>query len=137
MEQKHPVGYWVNQLTDEQIEELTKLILTDNEKFSKMEDPKRKETCIKVKYHYNKTNAYLHCRESELTITDFELTGKIHSDSKFYNFMIDCLGSEYAEELANYLEEKIQTLNQDLTKVRALIKFQENLKADLQNENTL
>ncbi len=137
MNTKHPAGYWVNQLNDGQIEELTRLTMSEHEKYSKMEKPEREETQIKVKFHYDRTNAYLHCKESTLIITDFNATGKLFSKRKFYEFMVKTFGTEYAEELVEYLEEKIQNLNQDLTNVKGLVNFQESLKADLQNENTL
>ena len=137
MDKKHPEGYWVGQLTDEQIKELAITLLSKHEKFNKIDKPKREGTHIVVKYHYEKTNAYWRSHDSTLKISDFDLVGKVHSDAKFYETMINFLGNEYAEDLVEYLENKIQTMNQDLSKVKSLLKFKSNLETDLQNENTL
>lgn len=136
MNRKHPEGYWVKQLTDDQIKELAIKLLSKNEKFSRIDKPKRKETEIEVKYHYEKTNAYWRSHDSTLTISDFDVTGKVHSNAKFYEFMISALDEEYAEELINYLEDKIENMNQDLNKVKGLVKFKANLKASLQHHET-
>ena len=136
MNKKYPEGYWVSKLTDDQIKELAIKLLSKNEKFSKIEKPQRNESDIIVKYHYEKTNAYWRSHDSTLTISDFDVNGKVHSSAKFYEFMINALGEEYAEQLVDYLEDKIQNMNQELNKVKSLAKFKANLKADLQNHET-
>lgn len=138
MSTKHPAGYWINQLSDEQIEKLAIRILSKNEKFNKIGTIKREESHIIVNYHYEKINAYLRCRESTITISDFSLSGKVHSDCRFYEFMIETLGNEYAEELLEYLEKAIADMNQDISVVKGLINFKNNIEEDLQHhENNI
>jgi len=138
MKKKHPEGYWANQLSDEQIQHLAIKLSSKNEKFKKIDYIQRKDSQVVVKFYYEKTNTYLRCKDATITINDFSLTGKIHSDFKFYQFMIDSLGNEYADDLINYLEKTIQNMNEDLRSVKSLIKLKNDLEDNLQqNENTL
>lgn len=138
MNKKHPEGYWANQLSDEQIQKLTIKLSSKNEKFKKIDYIQRKDSQIVVKFYFEKTNTYLRCREATITINDFSLTGKIHSNFKFYQFMIDTFGNEYAEDLIEHLEETVQNMNQDLHSVKTLIKFKNDLEDNLQqDENSL
>ena len=136
MNTKHPEGYWVNQLSDENILTIAKKLLSENEKFIKIDQVKKLKDKITTKLHYEKTNTYLRIRDAEITINDFEVRGKIHTSSKFYTYMIDLFGNDYAIDLIEHLEELISSLEKDTSHKKGLINFKNKIEDNLNQNNT-
>lgn len=107
MNKKHPNGYWVQQLTDEKIEELLrKLLTTSTKKFKRIINQERTDDAIAIKCCSTKTKSYFTYAESNLVITDYKVVGN-NSNTKFYEYMIETFGKAYAKDLIVYIDRYI------------------------------
>ena len=115
MNKKHPNGYWVQQLTDENIRDLLDIIVSTKKtkKFKKVLKQTITEDTITIKYHSIKTNCYLSYAEDILEIKDYKISGR-HPYTMYYEFMIDLFGEEYAEDFLQYAEEYIANNPEDI-----------------------
>lgn len=108
MELKHPEGYWVQQLTDENTRDLLDILVSKkkNKKFKRVLEQRRNNKEISIKYYSIKTNCYLSYAEDILTINDYKISGG-HSYIDFFEFMIELFGEEYANDLIAFAENYI------------------------------
>lgn len=109
MNKKHPEGYWVQKLSDEQVWNLLYTLVSKkaNRRFSKVLNYDRKDNIITINYCSHKTNCYLTYAEDSLIITDYKIGGR-HPYMPYYEFMIDLFGDEYADDFLVYADEYIE-----------------------------
>lgn len=112
MELKHTEGYWIQQLTDENLRDLLDILVSKkkNKKFKKVLEQRRTENEISIKYYSTRTNSYLTYAEDTLTINDYKISGG-HSYIDFFEFMIELFGDDYANDLIEYAEKYIAEEN--------------------------
>ena len=105
---KHPDGYWVQQLTDEDTRDLLDILVSKKKqkKFKKTTKYLRTETDITITYESIKQHCYLTYAEDTLVITDYKISGG-HSYMDFYEFMIEKFGEDYATDFIAYANEFI------------------------------
>ncbi|MBR6779379.1 MAG: hypothetical protein IKM43_04500 [Clostridia bacterium] len=105
MEQKHKPGYWINQLSDEQIEELAKTLLSTKNNF-KLKSVKvaRAKDHVDVLYTGRKTNTYLNLVEQTITLEDYRVRGQ-YNYVNYYEYMISILGAKYVDELIAFMQD--------------------------------
>lgn len=138
MNKKHPNGYWVQKLTDENVRDLLDLIVATKKtkKFKKVLKQTRTEEDVTIKYCSTKTNCYLSYAEDTLTINDYKISGQ-HPYSLYYEFMINLFGEEYANDFLAYADEYIAENPEDKWSDR-LKKLKDAIPAlvDSYNHNT-
>ena len=105
MNEKHPNGYWVQKLTDEDIRDLLDILVSKkkNKKFKKVLKQERTDTTITIQYESIKYHSYLTYAEDILVITDYKINGG-HSYMDFYEFMIEKFGEEYANDFIEFAD---------------------------------
>ena len=108
MDLKHPEGYWVQQLTDDNIRDLLDIIVSSKKfkKFKKVISQERTENMVSILYASIKTNCYLNYCEDKLIINDYKISGQ-HPYLLYYEFMINLFGEEYANDFLAYAENYI------------------------------
>ena len=108
MELNHANGYWVSQLTDENVKDLLAILTSKkkNKKFRNIIKQERTTEEISILYYSTVTNRYLTYKEDTLRINDFKISGG-HSYIDFFEFMIELFGEEYANDFLLYIEQYI------------------------------
>lgn len=137
MELKHPEGFWVQQLTDENTRDLLDILVSKkkNKKFKKVLEQRRNNKEISIKYYSIKTNCYLGYAEDILTINDYKISGG-HSYIDFFEFMIELFGEEYANDLIAFAETYIaEELNDKWSKRFEKLKSAVPAMLDSHNHN--
>ena len=114
MNKKHPNGYWVQKLTDENARDLLDMIVATKKtkKFKKVWKQERTDDKITIIYQSVKLHSYLSYAEDTLEITDYKISGQ-HPYTMYYEFMIDLFGEEYAEDFLQYADEYIANNPED------------------------
>ena len=109
MQTKHPNGYWVQQLTDEQIRDLLDILVSKKKvrKFKKVINQTRTNNSISILYEATKLNTWLTYAEGRVEIEDYKISGG-HSYIDFYEFMIENFGEEYANDLIAHADKFIE-----------------------------
>ena len=115
MEINHPNGYWVQQLTDENIDELFEILISKkkNLKFKKVHTVTRNEESLTVCYVAKKINGYFGNPEHNSEVYDFKITGGL-AYLDFYEYMIEKFGNEYSDELVAFIDNLIETNPNDV-----------------------
>jgi len=108
MNKRHPNGYWVQKLSDENARDLLDLIVSSkkNKKFKKVLKQTRTDDEITIQYCSTKTHCYLSYAEDTLKINDYKISGQ-HPYTIYYEFMINLFGEEYANDFLAYADEFI------------------------------
>lgn len=111
---KHPNGYWVQKLTDENTRDLLDLIVSTKKtkKFKKIFNYSRTDDAITIKYESIKLHNYLTYSDDTLIITDYKISGQ-HPYTLYYEFMIGLFGEDYANDFLAYAEEYIANCQED------------------------
>ena len=119
MEVKHPEGYWIQQLKDENISDLLDILVSKKKvrKFKKVLKQERTEKEITILYEARKLNTYLTYAEGSVSMTDYKITGG-HSYIDFYEFMIENFGDEYVNDLLAHADKFILENPEDKWAVR-------------------
>lgn len=109
MKQKHPEGFWSNQLTDEQVKELTKQLVSKKPKidFSSVAKITRTDDAILVEYDALRNDCFFRYTCGNCKITDFKLSGGLNY-MVFYEFMVELFGEEYVNDFYAYADEYIK-----------------------------
>ena len=126
---KHPNGYWVQQLTDEDVNELLSTIVArkKTKKFKKVNSQKRTSDTITIVYSSTYLHRYLTYAEDTLVINDYKISGQ-HPYTFYYEFMISLFGEEYANDFLAYAENYI-TENPEDNWAKRLIKIKDAIPA--------
>ncbi len=114
MNTKYTEGYWVNQLSDEEIKELFEILISKkkNLKFNGVHKITRGKESLSVLFVAKKTNVYSSNPEHTSLVSDFKITGGL-AYLDFYEFMIEKFGEEYSDELLNYIDSVIDANPED------------------------
>jgi len=106
MNKKHPAGFWANQLTDDQVKELTKILISKKPKisFSKVANITRENNEINIIYEALRNNCFFRYMEGNCKITDFKLSGGLNYVA-FYEYMIEKFGEAYVDDFYIYAED--------------------------------
>jgi hypothetical protein len=114
MQTTHPKGYWVQQLTDDQIRDLLEILVSKKKvrKFNKVINQTRTDDSISIFYTATKLNSWLTYAEGKVLIEDYKISGG-HSYIDFYEFMIENFGEEYANDLLAHADKFMEENPED------------------------
>lgn len=119
MNKKHPNGYWINQLSEENISELLYRLTSfkKDKKFKRVINQTKTDDCITINYCSTRTDRYFTHTENTLTIRDYEIDRK-HSCLIFYDYMIELFGEVYAKDALKFVNEFISNNPEGLWSTR-------------------
>ena len=101
----HTPGYWVNQLTTEEIEAIIKSLTETNKnvKLNKVKKIIKSEEFITVVYEVEKLNAYIRFSDRTTQLHDYFAKGK--SLEAYVTSMANIFNEVYVEDFNAYVEE--------------------------------
>lgn len=128
----HNEGYWITQLTDEQLTDIFNEVYRGDPKRYRLQsfDIFRSSNFISLRYHRQDRHTYSTICDSWVNLFDYFTSG-VYTD-KFYAKMISIFGKEYVEDLTNFVED--YTSNGDNNKlVNRLNRLKLNLNKIISN----
>ena len=135
METKHQAGYWVHQLSDNQIAELLEILVSKKKarKFVRVLQKTKAPDSITLLYEGKRLDTYYTYTEALVTLSDYKISGG-HSYIDFYEYMIEHFGEEYADDFINYADNFIAENPEDKWSLR-LAKVQKAIPAMLDSHS--
>lgn len=136
MNKKHPNGYWVQQLTDDNTRDLLDSIVATKKtkKFKKVLKQTKTDDSITIQYSSIKKNCYLNYAEDTLVITDYKISGQ-HPYTLYYEFMIGLFGEEYANDFMVYADAYLANCTEDDVWAKRLVKIKDAIPAIVDSYN--
>ena len=110
MDKKHPEGYWIHQLTDEDLEIVLKNITENNKNalFIKMLEKTKTEKGFTIKYQGKRLHCYLSNLDPTIEFYDFK-SNNSRASTHLVKHMIDRFGVEYIDEFIEQVDEYAKT----------------------------
>lgn len=133
MDKKHPEGFWVNQLTDQQLDELLQLINKNNKNviYKSILKKENKKNGFKITYHLKRLHCYISYTETSVELHDFSIS-KNSALKQYVDYMTDLFGEDYIADLNSYVENLIINKPEDKS-IPSLLKIKESI---MKNELT-
>ena len=133
MNTKYQAGYWANQLSKEDLDDLLKFLYSKKKQFKydrifKIDDKKDHRDV----YYIAKKQQFSSDPENKAVVSDFKITTGLGYMS-FFEYMLERFdGTDYADELLKHIEQET-TAKPDETWSKRLIKVKEELPNILKN----
>lgn len=131
----HTPGYWVNQLTTEEIEAIIKNLTETNKttKLNKVTKIIKSEEYVTVVYEVEKLNAYIRFSDRTTQLHDYFAKGK--SLETYVTSMANIFNEVYVEDFNAYVNNLTSTNPTD-TKTKTLINVQTAINNKFKSEET-
>lgn len=132
MNKQHNEGFWVNQLTEEDVKQLMETLMEKkkNTKFKYVHKQEKKDNKLLVTYVAKRTDVYSSNPECHATLEDFKISGGL-SYLDYFQFMIETFGEEYADDLLQHIDNYIEAGNEDVWATTRLPKIKAAVPAML------
>ena len=133
MNTKYDAGYWVNQLTETDLEELFKYLYNKkkNFRYDRIFNIVNKKEIREI-YYVARKQQFSSNPENKAVISDFKITSGL-GYMTFFEYMLERFdGTDYADKLLKHIEKET-TAKPDDTWSKRLIKVKEELPKILQN----
>ena len=136
MNKRHPNGYWVQKLTDENTKDLLDLIVSTQKtkKFKEIFQQTKTDNSIIIKYVSINLHSYWKYSEGTLVITDYAISGQ-HPYTLYSKFMAKLFGEEYVNDFLDYANEYLANAEEDNLIIKKLRKNQNEMSSILNQLN--
>lgn len=108
MSEKRTEGYWIHQLTDEDLNVVLKNVTEHNKnaKFVKIIKTAKTDKGFKINYQIKRLNCYLSNFEPNIELFDYK-SSNTRATSHLVKYMMEKFGIEYIENFIQFANENI------------------------------